>query len=52
MSKLNIREIENIVRNKLIDTVSEGERKQVMEYMFGTYFAKSNNKGKIERYYV
>ena len=49
--KLTEKQMITILKNNLIETCTEEEKKQVYYFAFGEEFMKSKNKGRIEEYY-
>ena len=45
---MNKKEIEHIIKNNLISTCNEQEKKEVFDYAFGKKFMSSNDKGRIK----
>ena len=45
---MNKKEIEHIIKNNLISTCNEQEKKEVFDYAFGKKFMASNDKGRLK----
>ena len=48
--KLTQRQMIFILKNNLIDTCTEEEKKQVFNFAFGEEFMKSEDKGRVKEY--
>ena len=48
--KMTQKQIINILKNNLIDTCNEEEKRQVFNFAFGEEFMKSKDKGAIKTY--
>ena len=48
--KMTQKQIINILKNNLIDTCNEEEKRQVFNFAFGEEFMESEDKGKLKKY--
>ena len=50
--KMTQKQIINILKNNLIDTCNEEEKRQVFNFAFGEEFMESEDKGTLKKYEV
>ena len=50
--KLTQRQMIFILKNNLIDTCNEDEKRQVFNFAFGEEYMQSKNKGSLKTYHV